>query len=51
MGQIDVLFGDRLNRGRIHGSDSIDHIFTLGKLASPGKAILVNYNADVLSDN
>ena len=34
----------------IHGSDSIDHIFTLGKLASPGKAILVNYNADVLSD-
>jgi aminopeptidase N len=35
----------------IHGSDSIDHVMTLGKLPSPGKAILVNYNGDVLSDN
>jgi hypothetical protein len=35
----------------IHGSDSIDHTFTLGKLPSPGKALLVNYNADILSDN
>jgi hypothetical protein len=35
----------------IHGSDSIDHSFQLGKLPSPAKAMLVNYNADVLSDN
>jgi hypothetical protein len=35
----------------IHGSDTIDHTFTLGKLPSPAKAMLVNYNADVLSDN
>jgi hypothetical protein len=35
----------------IHGSDSIERTLILGKLPSPGKAILVNYNADVLSDN
>jgi hypothetical protein len=35
----------------IHGSDTIDHSFQLGKLPSPAKALLVNYNADVLSDN
>jgi len=35
----------------LHGSTSIDHTFVLGKLPSPGKAMLVNYNADVLSDN
>jgi hypothetical protein len=35
----------------LHGSNSIDHTFVLGKLPSPGKTILVNYNADVLSDN
>ena len=35
----------------IHGSDTIDHTFQLGKLPSPAKALLVNYNADVLSDN
>jgi hypothetical protein len=35
----------------IHGSDTIDHSFQLGKLPSPAKAMLVNYNADVLSDN
>jgi hypothetical protein len=35
----------------IHGSDTIDHTFQLGKLPSPARALLVNYNADVLSDN
>jgi hypothetical protein len=35
----------------IHGSDSFEHTMPLGKLPSPGKAVLVNYNADVLSDN
>jgi hypothetical protein len=35
----------------LHGSNSIEHTFVLGKLPSPGKTILVNYNADVLSDN
>ena len=35
----------------MHGSDTIDHTFQLGKLPSPAKAMLVNYNADVLSDN
>jgi hypothetical protein len=35
----------------IHGSDSVDHTFMLPKLPSPAKTILVNYNADVLSDN
>jgi aminopeptidase N len=35
----------------VHGSDSVEHTFTLGKLPSPAKTALVNYNADVLSDN
>ena len=35
----------------MHGSDTIDHSFQLGKLPSPAKAMLLNYNADVLSDN
>ena len=35
----------------IHGTDTIDHSFSLGKLPSLAKAMLVNYNADVLSDN
>jgi hypothetical protein len=35
----------------IHGSDSIEGNLPLGKLPSPGKALLVNYNADILSDN
>jgi hypothetical protein len=35
----------------VHGTDTIDHSFQLGKLPSPAKAMLVNYNADVLSDN
>jgi len=33
------------------GDTTIDHVFTLPKLSSPAKAFLVNYNADVLSDN
>jgi hypothetical protein len=35
----------------IHGSDSVEGNLPLGKLPSPGKALLVNYNADILSDN
>jgi hypothetical protein len=35
----------------IHGSDTIDQTFSLGKLPSPAKTILLNYNADILSDN
>jgi len=33
------------------GDTTVDHTFSLGKLPSPAKAMLVNYNADVLSDN
>ena len=33
------------------GNTTIDHMFSLGKLPSPAKTILLNYNADVLSDN
>ena len=35
----------------IHGSETIDQIIKLGKLPSPAKTMLLNYNADVLSDN
>jgi hypothetical protein len=35
----------------IHGSDSIDQTFAIGKLPSAAKTMLLNYNADVLSDN
>jgi aminopeptidase N len=35
----------------IHGSDTVDQTFALGKLPSPAKTMLLNYNADVLSDN
>ena len=35
----------------IHGSDTLEHTFRMGNLPSPAKALLVNYNADVLSDN
>ena len=35
----------------IHGSDTVDQTFAIGKLPSPAKTMLVNYNADVLSDN
>jgi hypothetical protein len=36
----------------LHGDASLDQTVKLpGKLPSPPKAILVNYNADVLSDS
>ena len=35
----------------MHGSGTLDQMFRLGKLPSPAKAMMVNYNADVLSDN
>jgi aminopeptidase N len=35
----------------LHGSGTLEHDFSLGKLPSPAKAMLINYNADVLSDN
>jgi aminopeptidase N len=41
----------RMANVAIHGSSTIDHVFPLGKLPSPAKSVLVNYNADVLSDN
>jgi hypothetical protein len=34
----------------LHGDAVIDHTMNLGKLPSPAKKLLVNYNADVLSD-
>jgi hypothetical protein len=41
----------RLANVDIHGNKTIDTNVNLGKLPSPGKALLVNVNADVLSDN
>ncbi len=35
----------------MHGSATIDQNIQLGKLPSPAKAMLLNYNADVLCDN
>ena len=35
----------------IHGNGTIDQTIALGKLPTPGKALLINYNSDVLSDN
>jgi hypothetical protein len=35
----------------LHGNGTIDQMLKLGKLPSPAKAMMVNYNADVLSDN
>jgi len=34
----------------LHGDETIDHTLTLGKLPAKAKALVVNYNADVLSD-
>jgi len=34
----------------MHGNGAIDQNIVLGKLPSPGKAMLINYNTDVLSD-
>jgi aminopeptidase N len=41
----------RLTNVVMHGSDTIDQTFPIGKLPSPAKTMLLNYNADVLSDN
>jgi aminopeptidase N len=41
----------RLANVVIHGNKTIDTNVNLGKLPSPAKALLVNVNADVLSDN
>jgi hypothetical protein len=35
----------------MHGDDTLDQTIDLGKLPQPAKAMLVNYNTDVLSDN
>jgi hypothetical protein len=35
----------------IHGSDTVDQVIKLGKLPSPAKTMVLNYNADILSDN
>lgn len=35
----------------IHGNGMIDQTLQLGKLPTPGKALVINYNSDVLSDN
>jgi hypothetical protein len=34
----------------LHGNQTIDKTLPIGKLPSPGKKLLINYNADVLSD-
>ncbi|HEV2619020.1 MAG TPA: M1 family aminopeptidase, partial [Acidobacteriaceae bacterium] len=34
----------------LQGNQTIDKTFSLGKLPAPGKTLLLNYNADVLSD-
>jgi aminopeptidase N len=41
----------RLTNVVIHGNKTVDTNVILGKLPSPGKALLLNYNADVLSDD
>jgi hypothetical protein len=35
----------------MHGNGVLDQMVKLGKLPSPAKAMMVNYNADILSDN
>jgi len=40
----------RLANVAMHGEGAIDHTLKLGKLPSPAKKLMVNYNADVLSD-
>ncbi len=40
----------RLANVTLHGDDVIDRTLNLGKLPSPGKQLLLNYNSDVLSD-
>ena len=40
----------RITNVVIRGNNAVDATVPLGKLPSPGKALLVNYNADVLCD-
>ena len=40
----------RIGNVRIHGDDTLEKTLKLGKLSSPAKKMLINYNADVLSD-
>jgi len=40
----------RIANVTLHGDETIDHTLTLGKLPAKAKALVVNYNADVLSD-
>ena len=40
----------RLTNVVIRGNKTVDTTVSLGKLPSPGKALLLNYNADVLTD-
>jgi hypothetical protein len=40
----------RITNVVMRGNKTIDTTITLGKLPSPGKALILNYNADVLSD-
>jgi hypothetical protein len=40
----------RLGELQMHGDVTLDHTVKLGKLPSPAKKLIVNYNNDVLSD-
>jgi hypothetical protein len=40
----------RLANVTLHGDEVMDRTLNLGKLPSPGKQLLLNYNSDVLSD-
>jgi hypothetical protein len=42
---------ERIANVVMHGDTTIDQTVRLGKLPSPAKAMLLNYNADVLSDD
>jgi len=40
----------QLGKVTLHGEATVEKTAKLGKLASPAKRLMVNYNADVLSD-
>jgi len=40
----------RIANVTLHGGETMDRTVKLGKLPSPGKKLLINFNADVLSD-
>jgi aminopeptidase N len=42
---------ERITNVVMHGDSTIDQTVKLGKLPSPAKTMLLNYNADVLCDN